>query len=346
MPMPWFLITLVLLSSRISDVSEAAHEGKVPSAVVVGTVFCDTCFKQEFSRTSHFISGAYVLIECGNSSSSLSFRQEARTNKHGKFKVHLPPSMGNDVERIEECGVKLIKSGDPGCRAMSLDISSSLRLKSKRNGLRVFSAGLLAFKPPKQPSRCSEGPASGDPQFGSKKNLMPSKALLPPIPGLTPPSFPFPFPSLPPLIPLPPIPFLTPPSPLIPLPPIPGLTPPPSPFIPLPPIPIPGLTPPPPPLFPFPIPPLPPFLPIPGFTPPSPPPPSFPFPPLPPLPPLPPISLPPLPGFTPPPPPLPSPPPPLPFFHIPPLPPLFPFPPPPHSPDKALASTLPEKTSP
>lgn len=57
MPMPRFLIAIVFLSLRILDVSEAAHEEKVPSALVVGTVFCDTCFKQEFSRTSHFISG-------------------------------------------------------------------------------------------------------------------------------------------------------------------------------------------------------------------------------------------------------------------------------------------------
>ncbi|CAA6657326.1 unnamed protein product [Spirodela intermedia] len=28
---------------------------RLPNAVVVGTVYCDTCFQQEFSRTSHFI---------------------------------------------------------------------------------------------------------------------------------------------------------------------------------------------------------------------------------------------------------------------------------------------------
>ncbi|XP_030547856.2 leucine-rich repeat extensin-like protein 3 isoform X2 [Rhodamnia argentea] len=328
MPMPWFLITFVLLSLRIVDVSEAAHEEKVPSALAVGTVFCDTCFKQEFSRTSHFISGAYVSIECENSSSSRSFQREVRTNKHGRFKVLLPPSVGKDAQRIEGCTVKLIRSSEPGCGAVSLGISSRLRLKLKRHGLRVFSAGLLAFKPPKHPSRCTEGPARGDPKFLSRKNSIPSKGYLPRIPGLTPPSYPLPFP--------------TPPPPLIPLPPIPWLTPPPSPFIPLPPIP--WLTPPPPPPFPFPIPPLPPFPPIPGFTPPPPPPPSSLFPPLPPFPPLSPIPFPPLPGFTPPPPR--PPPPPPPSFHFPPLPPIFPFPPPPYSPGNPPASTLPEKTSP
>ncbi|XP_030547855.2 leucine-rich repeat extensin-like protein 3 isoform X1 [Rhodamnia argentea] len=342
MPMPWFLITFVLLSLRIVDVSEAAHEEKVPSALAVGTVFCDTCFKQEFSRTSHFISGAYVSIECENSSSSRSFQREVRTNKHGRFKVLLPPSVGKDAQRIEGCTVKLIRSSEPGCGAVSLGISSRLRLKLKRHGLRVFSAGLLAFKPPKHPSRCTEGPARGDPKFLSRKNSIPSKGYLPRIPGLTPPSYPLPFPSPPSLIPLPPIPWLTPPPPLIPLPPIPWLTPPPSPFIPLPPIP--WLTPPPPPPFPFPIPPLPPFPPIPGFTPPPPPPPSSLFPPLPPFPPLSPIPFPPLPGFTPPPPR--PPPPPPPSFHFPPLPPIFPFPPPPYSPGNPPASTLPEKTSP
>ncbi|KAF5195255.1 hypothetical protein FRX31_015158, partial [Thalictrum thalictroides] len=50
----WLLIfTLTLL---FINLSEANHGKKLPSAVVVGTVYCDTCFQQDFSRTSHFIS--------------------------------------------------------------------------------------------------------------------------------------------------------------------------------------------------------------------------------------------------------------------------------------------------
>lgn len=40
--------------------SEAGHHHKKPtSAVVVGTVFCDTCFQQDFSMGNHFISGPF-----------------------------------------------------------------------------------------------------------------------------------------------------------------------------------------------------------------------------------------------------------------------------------------------
>ncbi|KAF5186856.1 hypothetical protein FRX31_005807, partial [Thalictrum thalictroides] len=50
----WLLIfTLTLI---FINLSEANHGKKLPSAVVVGTVYCDTCFQQDFSRTSHFIS--------------------------------------------------------------------------------------------------------------------------------------------------------------------------------------------------------------------------------------------------------------------------------------------------
>lgn len=56
--MSWFLIAL-FLGSAVVNVSEGTdHENKkLPSAVVVGTVYCDTCFQQGFSRTSHFLSG-------------------------------------------------------------------------------------------------------------------------------------------------------------------------------------------------------------------------------------------------------------------------------------------------
>lgn len=63
--MSWLLLVL-LLSSTVVDVSaDVGHENKrLPSALVVGTVYCDTCFQQGFSKTSHFLSGFVYFVLC------------------------------------------------------------------------------------------------------------------------------------------------------------------------------------------------------------------------------------------------------------------------------------------
>ncbi|WCJ25525.1 Pollen Ole e 1 allergen and extensin family protein [Euphorbia peplus] len=356
----WFLLLFLclLIISNVIQVSNARHHhnNNLPSAVVVGTVYCDTCFHQEFSKNSHFIPGASVEVECKDETSKPSFRQRVKTNEKGEFRVHLPFSVGKHVKRIKKCSVKLLNSSEPYCAVASTATSSLLRLKSRKEGIHIFSAGFFTFKPEKQPILCNEKPRipQNPSQTPSKisDNLTPfppplqdpveNNFFLPPLPTLPP------LPQLPPLPPLPGIPFLPPAT---------GLPP-----LPLPP-PVQDL------------PPIPPFpgknqelakkvvrpetFPFPPFFPPNPlqPPPLFPpilqppplFPPLlPPNPLLPPpaplIPLPPIPFFTPPPPPplIPSLPP---FVPLPPFPP-FPFPPaPPIVPGVPPASTS-QKSSP
>jgi hypothetical protein len=54
-----FLVIFFLICLAFNSPSEARPEKKLPSAVVVGTVYCDTCFQEDFSKTSHFISGSF-----------------------------------------------------------------------------------------------------------------------------------------------------------------------------------------------------------------------------------------------------------------------------------------------
>ncbi|XAR51616.1 hypothetical protein NMG60_11006293 [Bertholletia excelsa] len=203
--MSWFL-TIIVLSLALGNLSEA-HGKKLPSAVVVGTVYCDTCFRSDFSTTSHFISGAVVAVECRGAGSKPSFREEVKTNEHGEFKVHLPFSLSKYVKRINHCSVKLISSSEPYCAVASTATSSSLRLKSRKQGTHIFSAGFFTFKPLKQPALCNQKPS--DPSF-------PPPIQDPPTPFLPPIEHGH-LPSLPPLPKLPPLPEL--PT----LPPLPGL---------------------------------------------------------------------------------------------------------------------------
>ncbi|GMN57566.1 hypothetical protein TIFTF001_026668 [Ficus carica] len=233
--MSWFL-TILFAILTITRLSEAKHAKKLPSAVVVGTVYCDTCFQQDFDRTSHFISGATVAVECKYGTSSRPvFREEAKTDGRGEFKVHLPFSVSKHVKKIEECSVKLISSSEPYCAVASTATSSALHLKSRKQGTHIFSAGFFTFKPLKQPSLCNQKPSiqkkskelqtpmvnkaslhSNDPGVAFPPPLQDPNTPgdLPPLPAL---------PNLPPLVNLPPLPPL---PKLPPLPTLPGLLPP------------------------------------------------------------------------------------------------------------------------
>uniref|UniRef100_A0A0A0KXM2 Pollen Ole e 1 allergen and extensin family protein n=1 Tax=Cucumis sativus TaxID=3659 RepID=A0A0A0KXM2_CUCSA len=228
--MSWLLI-LLLLNFSFFDLSEARHHRKLPSAVVVGTVFCDTCYQEKFSKTSHFISGATVAVECGNKGPEPSFREEVKTDKRGEFKVNLPVLVSKHVKKIEECYVELVKSSEPYCDVAATAKSSSLQLKSRKQNTHTFSAGFFTFKPLKQPNLCNQKPQNPN-TFDDMKEIqlppppsydipnLPSPIQIPTVPSapriydnLPPlPLLPglLPLPQLPPLPPLPPLPTLPP----------------------------------------------------------------------------------------------------------------------------------------
>ncbi|KAM7507429.1 hypothetical protein LguiA_017882 [Lonicera macranthoides] len=198
---------------------KGARNGEtLPSVVVIGTVYCDNCFQENFANTSHFISGALVAVECSAISSRPSFREEVKTDENGKFEVRLPFSVTKQAQEIEECAAKLINSSQPHCAVASTATSSSLQLKSINPSTHIFSAGILSFKPLKKPNFCNQTPKMNS----FSKKLYSDELLNPPNKD---PQLPKPFPpldekylpSLPPLPRLPPLPQLPP------LPPLPGL---------------------------------------------------------------------------------------------------------------------------
>ncbi|XP_022727903.1 cyclin-dependent kinase 12 [Durio zibethinus] len=225
MEISWFPLIL-LLGSTVNNLSEASHDHKLHSAVVVGTVYCDTCFQEDFSKPTHFISGASVAVECKDGSSRPSFRQEVKTNERGEFKVHLPFSVSKHVKKIKRCSVELINSSEPYCAVASTATSSSLYLKSRKQGTHIFSAGFFTFKPLKQPNLCNQKPSVQDSRQINTQNTLrfaqPNYPTFPP--PLQDPATPQPSPLLPNLPPLPQLPQLPPlPSlPGLPFPPIPG----------------------------------------------------------------------------------------------------------------------------
>ncbi|KAJ4912116.1 hypothetical protein Rs2_06737 [Raphanus sativus] len=153
------------------------------SAVVVGTVYCDTCFNSAFSKSpNHLIPGALVSVECIDENSKPTFRQEVKTDEHGEFKAKLPFSVSKHVKKIKRCSVTLLSSSQPYCSiAASATSSSSLRRlkRPSKHGenTRVFSAGFFTLKPENQPEICSQKPIN----LRGSKPLLPDPRFPPPI---------------------------------------------------------------------------------------------------------------------------------------------------------------------
>ncbi|XP_068657090.1 leucine-rich repeat extensin-like protein 3 [Aristolochia californica] len=356
-----FLFNL-LLAARF-----CAANGQKPfsKVTVVGTVYCDTCSNNSFSRHSYFLPGVRMQIECKFKASSSKAKQislslNKTTDKYGMYQFEIPSFEGFECQegKLMEsiCQATAVRSSVSSCNTQGLKASTKHMVTiSKQAHLCIYSLNALNYRPHKRDlAVCGAYKEEMLPRSLNSSEFFvpffpPFNFPLPPWPSLPLPPFPQ-FPPLPPLpFPFPPIPFLPkPPSlpfPFPPLPPLPPIFSPPSlpfPLPPLPPLP-PIFTPPSPPSLPFPFPPLPPLPPI--FSPPSLP---FPFPPLPPLPPIfTPPSPPSLPFPFPPLPPLPpifSPPSlPFPFPPLPPLPPIFsppslPFPFPPRPPPPPILS--------
>ncbi|KAL7094612.1 hypothetical protein ACP275_11G114700 [Erythranthe tilingii] len=202
--MSWFW-AVIFLSFAFSYTSEGYS--KKSSAVVVGTVYCQTCFQQ--NSASRFIEGASVAVKCKDKTSS--FRQEVKTDSRGEFKVDLPLSISKHVNKIKQCSVKLISSNKPYCAVAATATSSRLHLKSRTQGAHVFSAGFFTFRPLKEPEICDQKPSiNGDEKISPISNPN-DPTFLPPIrdpPPVDPRLLPPILPRLPPMLPK--IPFLPP----------------------------------------------------------------------------------------------------------------------------------------
>ncbi|KAJ0712294.1 hypothetical protein HanOQP8_Chr09g0333291 [Helianthus annuus] len=275
----WVSFVMFLLCLSFNGVSYARHRKHPHSAAtLVGTVYCDTCFRQQVPKSNHFISGATVAVECKNAGKQ-TFRSKVKTNENGEFEAKLPVSIGKNVHKIKGCSVTLISSGKPYCSVAATATSSEIHFKSKKAGTHIFSAGFFTFKPQLCNQKDFTGktfpPSLPDPPAP----FLPPIDILPPlpVPDLPVPPLVPPLPRLPGLPPItgqkslenvklsgkktfgfPPNPFQPPSLPLQPSPPslVPPVvpSPPPAPLLP----PVPGVIPspsPPPPAFPIPFPP-------------------------------------------------------------------------------------------
>ncbi|CAL5087445.1 unnamed protein product [Urochloa decumbens] len=162
------LLLLLMLSG-----TEAKFLTKANNITVVGSVYCDACSNNTFSKHSFFLKGARVLIKCSfkvNSTASeeLSLEAERTTDQHGVYKLDVPPVDGFECREGHElrsaCRATLLRSSSAACNVPGLGASTQhIALRSRsRAGACFLNLNALNFRPAKRDAAlCPGGTGAG-----------------------------------------------------------------------------------------------------------------------------------------------------------------------------------------
>ncbi|XP_059316498.1 uncharacterized protein LOC132067319 [Lycium ferocissimum] len=156
-----FAVLILHLFVQVLSVSARPVEGPSSRIIVQGSVFCDVCCDNTFSKHSYFLSGVDVHVQCRFKASSprtaeqISFSVNRTTNRYGVYKLDIPSVDG--VDCIEEptiqsfCQVSLIGSTSQACNVPGLkSTSNEITIKSKQNNQCIYSLDALSYRPPEK----------------------------------------------------------------------------------------------------------------------------------------------------------------------------------------------------
>ncbi|XP_052166807.1 uncharacterized protein LOC127783653 [Oryza glaberrima] len=176
---------------------------------VVGSVYCDACSNNTFSKHSFFLKGARVLIQCSfkvNSTMAeeLSLEAERTTDQNGVYKLDVPAAGGFDCREGHDlrsaCRATLVRSSSAACNVPGLRGSTQhIALRSRATNACFLNLNALNFRPAKRDAALCHGGDGGGAAFGSSLFFWPFLPLfwppyrLPGGGGGTV-SFPWPFP--------------------------------------------------------------------------------------------------------------------------------------------------------
>ncbi|KAL6655272.1 hypothetical protein ACP70R_006098 [Stipagrostis hirtigluma subsp. patula] len=155
---------------------------------VVGSVYCDACANNTFSKHSFFLKGARVLIQCSfkvNSTSSeeLSLEAERTTDQNGVYKLDVPPVDGFACREGHElrsaCRATLLRSSSAACNVPGLGASTQhIALRSRATNACFLNLNALNFRPAKRDGRLCHGGAGAGGAFGSSLFFWPFLPLF------------------------------------------------------------------------------------------------------------------------------------------------------------------------
>ncbi|CAN6211219.1 unnamed protein product [Urochloa humidicola] len=167
---PVFVAALLLL---MLSGAEAKFLTKANNITVVGSVYCDACSNNTFSKHSFFLKGARVLIKCSfkvNSTASeeLSLEAERTTDQHGVYKLDVPPVDGFECREGHDlrsaCRATLLRSSSAACNVPGPGSTSTqhIALRSRASAAACFlNLNALNFRPAKRDAALCPAAAAG-----------------------------------------------------------------------------------------------------------------------------------------------------------------------------------------
>ncbi|KAK8964907.1 hypothetical protein KSP40_PGU021573 [Platanthera guangdongensis] len=211
--LPIFLLSASHLLTISLSLNAVSNPSKLKTNItVIGSVFCDPCSDNTFSKHSYFLQGVDVLIECkfdvnSKSGDEISVTSERTTDSFGVYKLDIPPVEGFQCKQGLEiksfCRASLIQSSSSSCSIPGTQSSTAhMAVKSKARDVCILNLNTLNFHPAKRDGiLCGTAKAtmSSSPGLGSSLCFWP---FFPPfgfpwpnIPFINPGSLPFSVPS-------------------------------------------------------------------------------------------------------------------------------------------------------
>ncbi|KAG0446949.1 hypothetical protein HPP92_028589 [Vanilla planifolia] len=101
----FFLLCASLFPQSLSLNPNPTSAKPKTNITVIGSVFCDPCSENTFSKHSYFLPGVQVLIQCrfavrSKASDEITVRAERTTDGFGLYKLDIPQWKGFSASRV------------------------------------------------------------------------------------------------------------------------------------------------------------------------------------------------------------------------------------------------------
>ncbi|XP_021713625.1 uncharacterized protein LOC110681811 [Chenopodium quinoa] len=157
-------LLILFLAISLSHQSRGGHKSHHPAAkptsqiTVMGTVYCDICSNNSFSRHSYFLAGVEVKVDCKFKATAprtyeeITFSVNRTTNEYGWYKLEIPSvdgiecAQGAAVETI--CRASLIGSYTSKCNVPGHQTTTDVvYFKSSQQHICIYGLSALNFRP-------------------------------------------------------------------------------------------------------------------------------------------------------------------------------------------------------
>ncbi|URE36531.1 Pollen proteins Ole e I like [Musa troglodytarum] len=179
----------------------------VSNVTVMGTVFCDACANNNFSRHGYFLEGVKVRVQCAlrvnaTAAGEMRVAVDRTTDRFGVYELDIPPVDGFECREgrgVDSfCRASLVESPSSLCDVPGLSSSTEhVAVRGGEGRLCLYNLNALNYRPSKKDADlCGDDGESSPSSANSLLFFWPPFGF--PWPFAPPPSFPWPFAPPPP----------------------------------------------------------------------------------------------------------------------------------------------------